>query len=160
MPKLSAGIFSPAVAEKEAQKQAASVRAQAAYNRLAEERGSFTRALGEDILPLGGAIVGGVLGAMAGDPVTGAKMGSAAVAPVGELIAGSGYERAQQAVQEAEADTAEAQGMQPNTAQQKMANMAASQQKTGGSKAAGSFTNIMELLQKAGAIGGGSSLGG
>ena len=102
MPKLSAGIFSPAVAEQEAKKNAASVRAQAAYNKLAKERGSFTRALGEDIIPLGGAIVGGVLGAMAGDPVTGAKMGSAAVAPVGELIAGSGYERAQQAVQEAE----------------------------------------------------------
>lgn len=159
MPKLSAGIFSPAVAEQEAKKNAASVRAQAAYNKLAKERGSFTRALGEDIIPLGGAIVGGVLGAMAGDPVTGAKMGSAAAAPVGELIAGSGYERAQQAVQEAEADTAEAQGM-PNTAQQKMANMAASQQKTGSSKAAGGFTDILGILQKAGAIGGNMNLGG
>lgn len=160
MPKLSAGIFSPAVAEKEAQKNAASVRAQAAYNRLAEQRGSFTKALGEDIIPLAGAVGGAIIGSMAGDPAAGAKVGSAAVSPIGGLIAGSGYERAQQAVADAEADTAEAQGVQPNTAQQKMANMAASQQKAGGSKVAGGFTNILDLLQKAGAIGGSVNLGG
>ena len=145
--KLSAGIFGK-MGDEEADKIGRSARTTAAYNMLASEKGGVMRGLGE-IMPIIGGAAGAIIGA--GNPAA-AQAGMAAGEAVGGIMKGKGVERAQQAVQSAEAENAAAEGQpyQPQTAQQKMANMAqADQQKGYGSQLASAGIDIMKLLQKA-----------